>query len=332
MSEHRFILEPYKGKATRFRCPDKCRDNKKTFTRYIDTETNEYLADHVGKCSREIKCGYHYTPREFFKEPRVIPVDEAKLLEKPSYKSPTYGQPETKSRIEDRIFKASLKNYKSNKLVIFLEKQFGKQRTSQLVETYRIGSSKHWDGATVFWQIDANLQIRSGKIMLYSATTGKRVKKPFNHINWVHSVLKLEDFKLQQCLFGEHLLNGNSKPIGIVESEKTALIASVYLPQLTWLAVGSLTNLNERICKPLTGCNVCLFPDVQGFQKWSDKAKELSGIEHFKVSDILEKKASEQEKEQGLDLADYLLRFDYRDFLKFQNSKIAQQVSANVAL
>ena len=38
-----------------------------TFTRYIDTENNnQYINDNVGKCNRLDKCGYHYTPKQYF--------------------------------------------------------------------------------------------------------------------------------------------------------------------------------------------------------------------------------------------------------------------------
>ena len=37
--------------------------------RYIDTENNNaYIADNVGKCNRLDKCGYHYTPRQYFED------------------------------------------------------------------------------------------------------------------------------------------------------------------------------------------------------------------------------------------------------------------------
>ena len=40
---------------------------KKVFTRYIDTENNNiYISDIVGKCNRIDKCGYHYTPHQYF--------------------------------------------------------------------------------------------------------------------------------------------------------------------------------------------------------------------------------------------------------------------------
>ena len=62
---YRFILEKYRGISTRYTCPQCGR--KHTFTRYIDTENNnQYLGERVGKCNRLDKCGYHYTPREYF--------------------------------------------------------------------------------------------------------------------------------------------------------------------------------------------------------------------------------------------------------------------------
>ena len=40
---------------------------KHTFTRYIDTENNnQYLSERVGKSHRLDKCGYHYTPKQYF--------------------------------------------------------------------------------------------------------------------------------------------------------------------------------------------------------------------------------------------------------------------------
>lgn len=59
---------------------------------------------------------------------------------------------------------------------------------------------------------------------------------------------------------------------------------------------------------------VTLFPNLNGFEKWSSKKDELSHIASFTVSDLLERKASNAEKEQGLDLADYLIRLDYKKF------------------
>jgi len=307
---HRYILEPYKGMNTRYRCPD-CQQRDKTFSLYIDTETGEQINPSVGRCNRESNCGYHYTPKQYFQDNNISFDTPQPKAYKPRTVTP---KQKPVSFIPVDVFKASLKANETNHFVKFLIEQFGVKVASQLVSRYFIASSKYWNGATVFWQIDTQGKVRTGKIMLYSPTTGKRVKEPFNHINWVHKAIKQPEFELRQCLFGEHLLIDKTKPVAIVESEKTAIIASVYLPQFVWVAVGSLTNLNAEKCSILKGRTVTLFPDLNGFDKWSSKAKELSHLAVFTVSDLLERKATEAEKKQGFDLADYLIKFDYKEF------------------
>jgi len=307
---HRYILEPYKGLNTRYHCPS-CQQRDKTFSLYIDTETGEYIHPTVGRCNRESNCGYHYPPKQYFQDNKISFDTPQPSAFKPR---PIAPHPKSVSYIPVEVLKSSLKGHETNHLVTYFIDLFGVEVASQLVSRYFIATSKHWNGSTVFWQIDAQGKVRTGKIMLYSPTTGKRVKEPFNHINWVHKVLKTADFGLKQCLFGEHLLIDNSKPVAIVESEKTAVIASVYLPQFIWLAAGSKDGLNAEKCSILKGRAVTLFPDLNGFNKWSSKANELSHLAKFTVSDLLERKATEAERNQGLDLADYLIRFDFREF------------------
>lgn len=297
MNQYRYTLEPYKGMKTRYTCPS-C-GQKKVFVRYIDTETGQQVADHVGRCNREINCGYHYSPKEYLQDnPASSPTP---MRRKPLPQPPV-------SYISKDLFLASLKGHESNHLVTFLSHTLGESITNQLIEDYFIGSSKHWPGATVFWQIDTRMRVRTGKIMLYNPSIGKRIKEPFSHITWVHSVLHLPDYNLQQCFFGEHLLKQSNKPVAIVESEKTALIAQAYEPAFIWLASGSLSNLTAEKCKVLKGRKVYLFPDVNATEKWQQKAHELAYITNFKVSDVLETIATDQDRQQGLDLADYLLR------------------------
>ena len=308
MKEHKYILEPYKGMNTRYRCPS-CQQRDKTFSLYIDTETGEHIHPTVGRCNRESNCGHHYTPKQYFQD-NNISFDTPKAY-KPR---PVTPQPKPVSFIPVEVFKASLKAHETNHFVQFLINLFGVEVASQLVSRYFIATSKHWNGATVFWQIDTQGKVRTGKIMLYNPTTGKRVKNLELPVYWVHKALKQPEFELRQCLFGEHLLIDKTKPVAIVESEKTAVIASVYLPQFIWVAVGSITNLNAEKCSILKGRTVTLFPDLNGFDKWSSKAKELSHLATFTVSDLLERKATEAERKQGVDLADYLIKYDYKAF------------------
>lgn len=313
MTEHKYILEPYKGMNTRYRCPAPNCGKGKTFSLYIDTETGEHIHPTVGRCNRESNCGHHYTPKQYFQDNNISFDTPQPKAYKPR---PVTPQQKPVSFIPVEEFKASLNPtaFETNHFVQFLINLFGVEVASQLVSRYFVATSKHWNGATVFWQIDTQGKVRTGKIMLYSPSTGKRIKDPFNHINWVHSLLKQPEFELRQCLFGTHLLIDKTKPVAIVESEKTAVIASVYLPQFIWVAVGSLTNLNAEKCSILKGRTVTLFPDLNGFDKWSSKAKELSHLAMFTVSDLLERKATEAEKKQGFDLADYLIKYDYKDF------------------
>jgi len=304
--------------ATRYTCPA-C-DHARTFSRYIDTETGDHIATYVGRCERLDKCGYHFTPKQYFEdnpEKKVVPLNTCRYIPKPV---------KPFSFIPTELFKASLKHYYQNNFIQFLTGLFGDELTRNLIAKYFIGTSKHWPGSTVFWQIDTIGRIRSGKIMLYNSDSGKRVKQPFNHISWVHSVMKIPEFELKQCFFGEHLLTREPLlPVGIVESEKTAIIASGYLPEMIWLAAGNkegLSNLDK--CGVLQRRKVVLFPDLNAFELWTEKANQLSVIASVKVSDLLETKASTEEKQSGLDLADYLIRFPLQNFL-FGHSSINEK-------
>jgi len=310
MNNSIFTLEPYKGPSTRHRCPA-CNSKDRSFSLYIYTATGEPVHPSVGRCNHESKCKHNYTPSQYFRD-NDISFD----TKKPDPVRQVPPKQET-SFIDTDLFKLSLAGYKMNNLVTFLKTLFGDEITSQLIAKYFIGSSKHWQGSTVFWQIDTKGKIRTGKIMLYDAISGKRVKEPFNHIHWVHKLINQPDFGLKQCLFGEHLLVDKTKHVAIVESEKTAIISSAYLPQFIWLAVGSLTNLSFEKCLILAGRKVVLFPDLNGFEKWSIKAKDFNNRmigTRFSVSDLLERSATEHERANGWDIADYLIKFDYRLF------------------
>lgn len=318
MDKHRYSLE--KG-SKKYLCPG-C--GKKRFVPYLDTTTSALLPEQYGRCDRAINCAYHLNPYSdgFAKlitdQETGGRTDTQRPARPPRHKPPANPTPTPKpSFVPVGILKQSRAGYQQNNFVLWLTTLFDAETVSGLISRYFIGTSKHWSGATVFWQIDPNGGIRSGKIMHYSPTTGKRTKEPFNHITWVHKALKTPSFTLEQCYFGSHLLPGSTLPIALVESEKTAIIASVYLPGFIWLAVGSLTNLNPEKCRALSGRNVFLFPDLNGFELWSKKAKDLNQQlpgTRFEVSDLLESNATETERTSGLDLADYLIRFDYHDF------------------
>lgn len=319
MKGYRYHLDTKKPRQ-KITCPG-C-GHKKVFVRYVDAQTGKYLPEEYGKCDRDNNCTYWHNPYDDGYSKRVWEQEKAEgKIYKPKFVSKPYQPP---SFISFDVFKKSLGRYDANNLVIYLNNKFGVSITKGLVERYYIGTSKHQffkpqihpdyispQGASIFWQRDIKGRITAGKVILYNADTGKRMKEPFNHVDWAHNLLKLPEPRPYQCLFGEHLLKVELyKPVAIVESEKTAIIASVYLPQFVWLATGSLVMLTSERCQVLKGREVILFPDLNGFEKWKVKSEELSDITKFVVSDFLQLRATELEKMQGLDIADYLIEFD----------------------
>lgn len=153
-------------------------------------------------------------------------------------------------------------------------------------------------------------RVRAGKIMLYDPETGKRVKHPYNHITWVHSLLKQKNFNLKQCFFGEHLLASQSdQPVAIVESEKTALISSFYMPQFQWIATGGKHGcFNDENLHVLKGRKTILFPDLGAWDDWQVKADKMKSLNiEVEIFDFLEKRATPEQRKEGYDIADFLL-------------------------
>ncbi|MDR3140799.1 MAG: DUF6371 domain-containing protein [Tannerellaceae bacterium] len=304
MEYHKYSL----SKRGKHHCPA-C--EHKTFVLYIDNSTGNPLHSIVGKCDRADNCGHHYPPKQYFQD-NNIHFDTTRNFT--PYRRPAPTPQLAPSYIDIDVFKRSLQGYGDNRLVKYLCSVVGVEAANEAVHHYLIGTSKHWDGATLFWQIDCFGRVHTGKIMQYDSRTGKRVKEPVNRISWVHTVLKLSNFNLSQCLFGEHLLSGNNNPVAIVESEKTAIIASCYLPAFIWLACGGCGHLSAKLCEPLRGRNVVLFPDAGKLREWTEKAKALHAVCHVSVSSLIEEKASDEERKAGFDLADYLVRFSLPEF------------------
>ena len=98
--------------------------------------------------------------------------------------------------------------------------------------------------------------------------------------------------------------------VALVESEKSALIGTGVFPEYVWLATGGKSQLSTDKLKILKGRTVIMFPDVDGFEYWTSKAKEVESIGcKVIVSDLLEKNATEEDRVNKIDLADWLIRY-----------------------
>jgi len=302
MENFKFSLTK-RGKS---KCPE-C--GRFTFVQYVDSY-GVSLHTTVGKCDRSDNCGHHYTPKQYFADNRIT-FDKTPVVRSDNHNNRLTTPLPFPSYIDAELMKRSLTGYAHNHLVQYLIGLVGHETAMTAVAKYNVGTSRN--GGACFWQVDLQGRIRTGKIIVYG-TDGHRRKDVYPPVGWVHRTMKLPNFNLKQCLFGEHLLRDITKMVAVVESEKTAIIASCYLPDFIWLAAGGSQGLNTDKCATLKGRNAVLYPDAGQYDKWTEKAKELSKICNVTVSDLIEKKATAEEREKGYDLADYLIRFHPSDF------------------
>ena len=325
--DFRYILDKTGKKHL---CPE-C--GKRRFVLYVDIEKNEYLPEKYGRCDRESNCTYHLSPYS-----NKYGTNEAKQYE---YKPQPKPQQQPVYYIPEGVLNATLKDYDNNTFIQNLLKLAPVEEVEKVISLYRIGtiSKGERSGAVTFPFIDKAGNIRTIQAKEFNETN-HTIK---NGTDFVHSIIAryytnkgetlpgwLQDYtkneKFVSCLFGEHLLNKYPlNPVALVEAPKTAITGSLYygFPEnqnaLLWLAVYNKSSLSLEKCKALQGSKVVLFPDLNAFTEWNTKAQELKlklpGT-RFIVSDLLEKNATEAERINGLDLADYLTRFDYTLFRK----------------
>ena len=198
---------------------------------------------------------------------------------------------------------------------------------------YRLGRSR--DGGVIFWQIDTLEQLRDGKIMYYRPDCHRDHDR---HPQWVSNLLKrhylkddpqlASEIKTHHCLFGTHLVKTHPQPlpvwrgvvtggrcgspVAVVEAEKTAVILSAHYPEYLWLAAGGLTELTTQKLFPLRHHRIVLFPDTDpdqtAYTRWYTIAQDAHrqyGLD-ITVSSLLERRATAEQKQQKIDLVDFL--------------------------
>ena len=299
---------------------------------YVD-ELGNKLADNVGRCNRESSCGYHYTPRQYF-------------LDHPEARGGKTWQEELQAEVDrrvkaqlctipDEVVRRSIKYNRDSNFITFLRTLFDPVVIEGLIDEYRLGVARN--GSVIFYQLDIQGRCRTGKIMKYDPETGHRIKdeKVPGRITWVHSLMKKleqlpETWELSQCLFGEHLLaEYPDKPVALVESEKTAVICAGLMPKFIWLATGGKSQINDRLLV-LKGRKVVAFPDVDGFQEWTEKLAKYTNPDsvtpgsagglQITVSTVLQENATPEDLDNHIDIADWLIRLKYGSICHFERS------------
>jgi hypothetical protein len=308
--KYKYKLDP---SSKKFDCP-KC--EKKRFVRLIN-ELGEYLSAEFGRCDRSNSCGYSQFPQSIEKE---LQIDYSL----PSIKVSAITS-KIASTIDISIVNQSMKRYETNPFFEYLRGFFYIEEIDFIFNLYKVGTSKKWGGSTVFWQINLDFEVRSGKIIKYDKDTGKRIKLPFPLTTWVHSLLQLKEFNLKQVLFGEHLLSQfPEKVICIVESEKTAIIMALKHPAYLWLATSGKEGFTCEKLRVLKNRRIVVFPDSDAFDHWSQKTELIIKQINLKIfiSPFIMNCTIALEQTQGFDLADLIQ-------MELNKSNSNQMVSLN---
>lgn len=159
-----------------------------------------------------------------------------------------------KKYIDPTVVKESLSQKPENNLLGYIRKTYGNEKTERAINLYYLGTDP--TGYTLFWNVDKNLKVRKAKAVKYDVT-GKRT-------NRIRS-LYLNENGYKACLYGEHLLKYGKRDQDIyvlVESEKTAIISSIILPEYWWIAYGGINGLTKDKMKVLKGYRVLIIPDM----------------------------------------------------------------------
>ena len=196
---------------------------------------------------------------------------------------------------------------------VWLRDTFQESVANRIIRDYCIGGSvdDSLNTHAIFWQVDSNNEVRTGKIMNYNPATGKRIKGEGAYVSWVHSIMRSEgvlpaEWELEQCLYGEHLLALRPRAVvALAEGAKTAHIGSALMPAMVWVAVDSMMGLSLERLRPLRGRSVVLFPDQgKGYEEWLKRIEPIAqevGFD-YTVSEFMEAK----NPVQGGDIGDLI--------------------------
>lgn len=332
--EYRYTLEPY-GSGRQYEICPLCAQTR--YVRYVDTETGEYLPMEYGRCERMNNCGYHKSPKELIfnnLNKNVMNKNNENLVKE-----------EISVITDEQIAKCSFlepieeENLPEVALLWYLINLYGKKAVLRVAKMYRLNLCrmyvKNGKFGIGYLQIDKDGKtIRQLKIMAYNPQTGSRLKnqdeflmysfkeRKYETVNAMNALaswyigkllMKKHTFKNQQCFFGCHLLlMFPDKTVMIVESEKSAVVGALENDNYIWVATGGQYGCGwtkPEVFECLRGHKVILAPDLAATEDWKIRAQKLTaaGID-VSVFEDLEKHATAEDKESGLDIADFILR------------------------
>lgn len=277
---------PYTPKS-KTRCPQ-CGKAKRA-TLFQNLDTGEIYPHEFSVCDRVQKCGWSNHPG---KATIGTPV---KFIPEPPRPTDYFDMSEVVARE---------RNTGENQFFIWLESVVGRKAFDSLKNKYRMGTSLRRKGFVSFPQIDTQGRLRQIQEVNYGKD-GHRIKTKGSQ-RWGFEKWEYPERSIRQCYGGSHLIRGNDKPIAVVESFKSAVVASHFIDDYVWVSSTSLGMLNAERCKDFKGRKLILFPDVGAYSQWAKKSKYIKGMKEIKVSDYLELNAERHGLKEGCDIADLL--------------------------
>ena len=334
---NKYLFTLRKGSKKEF-CPD-CK--RKSFKPYIWTDTNEIISQNLGFCDHINSCGHNDKAEVVWlyinsgnidnshKEVEVkdlpiytIPTDIVnRFSNNPLIDNLTKGIRAKFSKRADEVFTEYLIINTGAEIFHRNETRKGNNENEANIE-YK---ERNFDGFTGFVYFDAKDNCRSVKLMQYSPDLHRKKYKNGNGVvTWLHrwndateSTLINEDKnEFKECYFGENLLKNKScyKYVGIVESEKTALIGRICCPDTLFIAVGGLAKVNYQKFADLglQKSKVIFYPDApketdtepkNNVKTWADFVETWQKLApNWKLS-----KVATDNLKDGQDIADLLL-------------------------
>lgn len=307
--------------SKKFICPG-C--GQKRFVRVVNLSSSEYLPDHVGRCDRESSCGYQFTWKQYLEEnPEAFGnnhlSDSRKTRRNPKSQS---QKRQSANKTPDYLtvdhLLPTLEGYERNPLAIFLLNLFPDDRAkvSEVMTKYLIGTE---DGFAVLPTISLSGKLCKAKKMKFDPSTGKRIRQD-GAISSLQSRLKRdglidESFETDKdVFFGEHLLRKSPcSPIAIVESEKSAVIASIatgiFPEHFIWLGSHSKSWLKiDRLLRLGRSRRIVLFPDADAMGDWRELVEKGTrrGLD-VSISPLVERLSAEGNWTGQSDIADFVI-------------------------
>jgi hypothetical protein len=243
--QYKYGLDPSSKKYT---CPQ-C--NHKSMVVYLDNEMKAPVDEYrFGRCDRENSCGYHSHPNEdpelaAKKAETFIPVPATEVVQKFPDES-VYGHITNKTKTcisplhafcnkkllipNEHLLRWGVYSDKDGDLTVYIFRNFNNEVVNLKWFKYKEDGHR-----------DKNFDSYS----LKNPKTPPHPPKSVERKNFSGGKEVVE--KYQMCLYGEHLLPRqiDDMPVCVVESEKTAVIASFFYKQFHWVSCGSNNGVTD---------------------------------------------------------------------------------------